>query len=168
MIEESTKHHWLRIGAIALMMFIIAFLAFYIVMEIMINRISSPVYQAKRIEKMIAKQDRFFDRLDERNMENPFEPKMRPMFVNLIKEPSEYKVVVDLALLDGNENAINVKVNNDELTVSGEMDKRIRGTEKIINFSQTYYLDEKIDESKIIKERKGNKYIVTIPFENDD
>ena len=38
---------------------------------------------------------------------------------------------------------------------------------KIINFTQTYYLDEKIDESGITKERKGDKYIVTIPFLNN-
>ena len=92
------------------------------------------------------------------------------MIVNLVKEPSEYKVIVDLTQLDGDENAIKVEVQGDELIVRGEIDKNIRGTEKIINFSQTYYLDEKLEENKIVKERKGDKYIVTIPFisENND
>lgn len=161
---EETKHHWLRICAIALISFIAAFLAFYIVMEIMINRISSPAYQVKRIEKAIEKQDREFERFIDKRMENPFEPKMRPMMVNLVKEPNEYKVIIDLTQLDGNEEAIKVDVEGDELTVKGNIDKKIRGTEKIINFTQTYYLDENLDESKITKERKGDKYIVTIPF----
>ena len=56
--EETVKHHWLKIGAIALMTFIIAFLAFYIVMEIMINRLNNPIYQVKRFEKNLAKQER--------------------------------------------------------------------------------------------------------------
>lgn len=162
--EETTKHHWLRIGAIALITFIVAFLAFYVVMEIMIHRITSPSYQVKQIEKLIAKQEQDFNRLEHNLMENPFVPKMRPMMVNLVKEPSEYKVIVDLEQLEGDEKAINVVVNGDELTIKGQMDKKIRNSEKIINFTQTYYLDEKLEESKIVKERKGNKYIVTIPF----
>ena len=47
---------------------------------------------------------------------------------------------LDLKGLDGDEKAVNVLVNKDELTVKGEMDKKIRGSEKIINFTQTYYL----------------------------
>ena len=170
MIEETSKHRWLRFAAIALMTFIIAFLAFYIVMEIMVYRMTSPIYQTKRIEKLIAKQEKKFEKFQSDRMNNPFEPKTRPMIVNLVKEPSEYKVIVDLTQLDGDENAIKVEVQGDELIVRGEIDKNIRGTEKIINFSQTYYLDEKLEENKIVKERKGDKYIVTIPFisENSD
>lgn len=163
--EETTKHHWLRIGAIALITFMAAFLAFYIVMEIMIHRITDPIYQAKRIEKTIQKQDRNIERFIEKDMESPFVPKMRPMMVNLVKEPSEYKVIVDLIPLDGNEKNISINIQGDELTISGNMDKKIRGTEKIINFTQTYFLDEKLEESKITREKKGDKYIVTIPFE---
>jgi HSP20 family molecular chaperone IbpA len=169
--EETTKHHWLRIGAIALITFITTFLAFYIVMEIMFNRITNPAYQVKQVEKLIAKQERNFHRFEQSLMENPFEPKMRPMMVNLVKEPSEYKIIVDLEQLDGDEKAVNVVINGDELTIKGQLDKKIRNSEKIINFMQTYYLDEKLEEDKIVKERKGNKYIVTIPFvskDNDD
>jgi hypothetical protein len=28
-------------------------------------------------------------------------------------------------------------------------------------------LDEKLEENKITKEKKGNKYIITIPFKSD-
>ena len=122
--EETTKHHWLRIGAIALITFMAAFLAFYIVMEIMIHRITDPIYQAKRIEKTIQKQDRNIERFIEKDMESPFVPKMRPMMVNLVKEPSEYKVIVDLIPLDGNEKNISINIQGDELTISGNMDKK--------------------------------------------
>ena len=166
--EETRKHHWLRIGAIALITFIVAFIAFYIVMEIMIHRITSPSYQVKQMEKLIAKQERNFNRFEQNLRENPFEPKMRPMIVNLVKEPNEYKVIVDLEQLDGDEKAVNITVNGDELTIKGQLDKKIRNSEKIINFTQTYYLDEKLEENKIIKERQGNKYIVTIPFTSED
>ena len=100
----------------------------------------------------------------QKGMENPFEPKMRPMVVNLVKESGEYKVIVDLNPLDGNENAINIKIDDNELTVSGELDKKIRGSEKMVSFDQTYLLDEELLPDKITKEKKGNKYIVTIPY----
>ncbi len=165
MIDESTKHHWLKIGTIALTTFVAAFLAFYIVMEIMINRINNPMYNVKRLEKLMEHQVRDLENFEDEKMENPFLPKMRPMIVNLVKEPNEYKVIIDLLPLDGNENSVNVKVEDDKLTVHGEADKKNFGRERIINFTQTYYLDEKINSKGITKERKGNKYIITIPFE---
>ena len=116
---------------------------------------------------MLEKQAYDFDKYMLRKMENPFEPKMRPMMVNLVKEANEYKVIVDLTQLDGDEKAVNVDIKDDELTVKGQFDKKIRGSEKIINFTQTYYLDEKLEENKITKEKKGNKYIITIPFKSD-
>ena len=168
MTEESKKHHWLRIAAIALMTFITAFLAFYIVMEIMLNRIADPAYNAKRLEKMIQHQQREFHKLENKMLsENPFEPRLRPMLVNLVKEANEYKVVVDLRPLDGNEKAINVQLDGKVLTVSGELDKKSHGNEKIINFAQSYYLDQELDLDKITREKKGDKYyIITIPFDN--
>lgn len=164
MLEETKKHHLLKIAAIALMTFIIAFLAFYIVMEIMLNKITDPMYNAKRIEKMVQQQQKSIQKFEDRIVDNPFEPKMRPMIVNLVKEASEYKVIVDLKPLDGNDKDINVKIDNNELTVSGELDKTMLGNEKIIKFTQTYYLDEELETEKITKERKGDKYIITIPY----
>ena len=67
--------------------------------------------------------------------ENPFEPKMRPMLVNLIKENQEYKAIVDLKPFDGNNEGIDVAVDKKTLTISGKFDKRILDSEKIINFS---------------------------------
>ena len=166
MLEENTKHHWLRIIATALVTFIVAFLAFYIVMEIMYNRIVNPNIEAKRFEKMVQQEQKFMRKFDERLMDSPFEPKMRPTIVNLVKENDEYKVIVDLVPLDGNENAVTINVNGKILTIAGELDKKLHGSERIINFTQSYYLDEQLDVEDMTKEKKGNKYIITIPFED--
>ena len=162
MMNEETKQHWIHIGVITLITFLVSYLAFYMTLKHHLKNLNSPFYQAKQMEKIFEKEERDFDKYDKMN--NPFEAKMRPMIVNLVKEPNEYKVIIDLNQLDGNEDAVNVLVQGDELTVKGQLDKKIRNTEKIINFTQTYYLDEKIEENKITKERKNNKYIVTIPF----
>ena len=168
MLEENTKNHWLKIGVVALITFITAFLAFYLVMEIMLKRLNNPFYAARRIEKQIAKQVNDFERFERDFNDSPFVPKMRPMLVNLVKEANEYKVIVDLKPLEGNENNIKVEVEGDELTVKGNLDKKVHGSEKIISFTQTYYLDEKLDQTNITKEKSGDKYIITIPFTAKD
>ena len=164
-MNEETKHEWLKIGTIALVTFLVSYLAFCIALKHHSKKIHNPYYQAERLEKYIEKQERDFDKYMLNEMENPFMPKMRPMFVNLVKETNEYKVIVDLTQIE-DEEALNVDIKDNELTVKGEFDKNVRGTEKIINFMQTYYLDEKLDEENISRERKGNKYIITIPFKD--
>lgn len=165
MVEDETKkHHWLRIASIAIITFIVAFLAFYVAMELMLHRMSDPMYNAKRIEKMMREQEKSFEKFEDKMTGNIFEATVRPTVIDLIKEENTYKVVVNLKIFDGNENSINVETDNNELTVSGELDKKIRGKEKMISFKQSYYLDENLDSSQITKERIGDKYIITIPF----
>lgn len=165
-MNEDSKKNLLQIILIALIVFIATYLGFYVAIKHHIKNLINPFYHTDKMEKMLIKQEREFARLNEKMMNNPFEPKMRPMFVNLIKEPSEYKVIVDLSQFDEDEKAITIETKEKELIIKGQMDKNTRGREKIINFTQTYYLDENIDDDKITKERKGNKYIITIPFED--
>lgn len=164
MFEEEKKHVWVKIIGIVIISFLAAFFAFYCAMELMIHKISDPMYNTRKIEKMMTQQEKNFRRMEDVMSENPFEPKMRPMLVNMVRENNEYKLIVDLKPLNGNENAVNTKFDNNTITVSGEVDKQTLGGEKMLSFSQSYYFDEKIDKTKITKEKKGNKYIITIPF----
>ena len=84
----------------------------------------------------------------------------------MVKENDEYKIIVDLTSFDGDENNINVSAENKVLTISGEIDKKSFGNERIINFTQSYYLDEYLMMDKMTKEKKGNKYIITIPYDD--
>lgn len=162
-MEENSRNHWLKI---ALITFATSFLAFYLVMEIMIHRITNPIFDMQRIERSVQKDFKKLENFEDKLMENPFEPKMRPMLVNLIKEGGEYRVIVDLKPLDGDENGINVNIEDKTLIVSGELDKKFHGNEKIIKFSQAYYLDDDLMKDKIVKEKKGDKYIITIPYKD--
>lgn len=171
MLEEDRdyhyehKSHWLRTLGIILATFLGAFLAFYFVTDMRLNRMTSPEYQMKKMEKMMQREERNFRKMDEQFGENPFEPRLAPMLVNLVKEPGEYKVIVDLKPIGGSEKNVNVKLDDNVVTVSGEVERKEHHREDIMNFSQSYYLDEKLISDKISKERKGNKYIITIPYE---
>ena len=161
MIEEN-KHHLLKVIGVIIATFLGAFLAFYFAVDLTLNRMFNPEYQIRKMEKTMNNIQKF----DEKMMESPFVPKMSPMLVNLVKEPNEYKVIVDLKSLGDDEKNVDVKLDNNMVTISGDMQKKELRGEKIMNFSQSFYLDEKLITNKIIKERKGNKYIVTIPFED--
>lgn len=166
MVEDNAKHHWFRVVTVALATFIMAFLAFYIVMEILYERIEDNAFGVKKFEKMIQNEQRDFSKFEEKMMENPFIPITRPMIVNLVKENNEYKVIVDLTPFNGEEKGINVNVEDKILTVSGEFDKKSFGNERIIKFNQSYYLDDSLMTDKMTKEKKGNKYIFTIPYDD--
>lgn len=160
MLEEN-KHHLLKVIGVIIATFLGAFLAFYLAVDLTLNRMFNPEYQIRKIEKSINNIQKF----DEKMMENPFVPKMSPMLVNLVKEANEYKVIIDLKPLGDDDKNVDVKLDNNIITVSGDMEKKELGGEKLMNFSQSFYLDEKLLPNKIVKEKKGNKYIVTIPFE---
>ena len=160
---EENKHHLLKVVGVILATFLGAFLAFYLAVDLTLNRMLNPEYQIKKLEKTMHKIEKFDDKM----MENPFVPKMSPMLVNLVKEASEYKIIVDLKPLGDDEKNVDVSLKDNVITVSGDMQqKELRG-EKIMNFSEAFYLDEKLISNKISKEKKGNKYIITIPFEGN-
>ena len=166
MVEDNAKHHWFRVATVALVTFIMSFLAFYIVMELLYNRIAEDAFGFRKFDKILQQEQRDFRRFEDKMMDNPFIPKTRPMIVNLVKENDEYKIIVDLTSFDGDENNINVSAENKVLTISGEIDKKSFGNERIINFAQSYYLDEYLMMDKMTKEKKGNKYIITIPYDD--
>ncbi len=161
-MPEENKHHLFKVIGVIVATFLGAFLAFYLAVDLTLNRMFNPEYQIRKMEKTMNNIQRF----DERMMESPFVPKMSPMLVNLVKESNEYKIIVDLKPLGDDEKNVDVKLDNNIITVSGDMQKKELRGEKIMNFSQSFYLDEKLMPNKIVKERKGNKYIVTIPFED--
>ena len=165
-MTEEHKEHWLKIIGIILATLIGAFLAFYFVADVTFNRMMSPAYQMKKMEKLMKKEQKRFERMEEHLGNNPFEPKLAPMLVKLAKNSDEYKIIIDLEPLDNNEKNVNVNLENNIVTISGEIEKKEHHREDILSFSQSYYLDEKIEADKMTKEKKGDKYIVTIPFED--
>lgn len=165
-MDNEKKETILRIAIIMLVTFIAAFLAFYAALAVMINKVTSPSYYEKRMEKMIKNYERDMKKFESGLEESPFIPQQRPMLVNLVKENSEYKVIVNLKPLEGNEKGVDVKIKDNIISVNAELEKTSRKGEEIVNFSQSYYLDEDLITDKITKEKKGDKYIITIPFKD--
>ena len=144
---EENKHHLLKVVGVIIATFLGAFLAFYLAVDLTLNRMLNPEYQIKKLEKTMHKIEKFDDKM----MENPFVPRMSPMLVNLVKEASEYKVIVDLKPLGDDEKNVDVSLKDNVITISGDMQqKELRG-ERIMKFSQSFYLDEELITNKISK-----------------
>ena len=75
----------------------------------------------------------------------------------------EYKIVIDLRPFDDNEKNVQFELNNNMATVTASVEKEKRHEDRIVNFSQTFYLEGDLDVAKIKKEKMKNKYIITIP-----
>ena len=69
MYEES-KEHWIKIGIIALVMFLVAYLAFFLALKHNLRKMSNPYYQVQNLEKIMEKQERDLERFNEKNMLN--------------------------------------------------------------------------------------------------
>lgn len=166
-MDYKNEHHIYKLIGIAILGVFTLFLTFYFAIEFFLHKITSPEHTITQMEKIFKSQERQFDKAEKLMLaENPFEPKLRPMLVNLIKENTEYKVIIDLKPLDGNTDGIDVNINKNTLTIKGDFDQKSLGNERIIHFTQSYYLDEKLETDNITKERKGERFIITIPFED--
>ena len=163
-MEDNKNQKWIKILVLVILGLVAIFAVFYIAVMLALHQMLDPVYNSKQIEKMIKQQEKNFERFEIELGEHPFLPKTRPMLVNLTKENEEYRIIVDLKPLDGDENGVNVKIKDNVISVDGKLDKQTHRGEEILNFSQSYYLDEKLDTDKISKVKRGDKYIITIPF----
>ncbi len=140
------------------------FLAFYVVMDITLAKMFDPMRGFRRAEKMIQKQAREMQRIDN----DIFMPSPMPLhhsIINMVKEKDQYKFIIDLKQLNNNDKNINVTAEGDTINIKGVMDKSENNKDMVIEFSQTFALGAPIDEDKIKKEVKGDKYIITVPIE---
>lgn len=163
MIEEHNHEHnhdhnhgrkkcWCKYAGIVLATLIGAFLAFYFIADMTLHHMMNPMYHMNKMDRKIAKEFRKADM---------FIPKS---LVLLEKDSNAYKIFIDLKAFDADLDDIDILVEGQKVTISGEIEKEKRNEEKVINFVQTFYLDDVIDSSRIKKEEKRDKFIITLPI----
>lgn len=161
--NNKPKHCWCTYTKYVLATLVGTFLAFYFVADMTVNRMMDPMYQIKRMEKRIQKEGRTATMTHQKMVKESGLP-MHRSFVMLEKGKSEYKIIVDLKPFDNDPDDINVVVNDKDVTISGEVERDGLGEDRFMRFSQTFYLDEKIDANKIIKTSQRDKCIIILPF----
>ncbi len=166
--EQNKHHHYFKHGLITFLAALLGgFLAFYVVMDITLARMLDPMRGMKRAEKIMEKQMRNMQRV-ENDIFTPIPTPLHHSIINMVKDDNVYKFVVDLKQLDNKESNVDVAIDGDTITIKGKAEKINNRRTSTIDFSQTFALGTPIDKSKVTKERKGDKYIVTVPVETPD
>jgi HSP20 family molecular chaperone IbpA len=163
-MEENRKHCILKFIGIMLASLLGAFLAFYLVIDMTIDRFTNPYYMMNRMDKMMMKGD------NPLSMPAPMcckhHGKMGHSVIEMVKKPDSYKFIVDLKPFRDNENSIHVTTNGSLITIEGEVSANTKNEEYFTQISQTFQLgkDGKLD--KLSKKKVHDKYIITVPIED--
>ena len=166
--ENNKQHHYFKHGLITFLAALLGgFLAFYVVIDITLARMLDPVRGMKRAEKMMERQLRDMQKFDN-DIFAPIPMALHHSIITMVREDNNYKFIIDLKQLDNKESNVSVNINSDTVTIKGEAEKTNNKKTSTINFSQTFSLGIPLDKSKITKERKGDKYIITIPIEKNN
>lgn len=153
---------------IALMTFLGAFLAFYVLMH------QTIMHSFKRHPHSSFVNEKALKHYEKR-MENDFEEigkkeiskfKNKVSAVQTLKYDDAYVIVVNLKPFNNNENNIRFSLNGNVATVSGNVVTNKRNGETAYYITESFEIPEKIDINEIQKEKVDGKYIITLPIEN--
>ena len=150
----------------ALMVLIGSYLAFYTLADWHFKRMTDPAVQIQHFERNMMKEQNRLEKMYRHEMERNFRAGERQAgYINLTKGDDAYEITVNLRPFDNNEKNVEVQSDGDILTVSAAGEKSANGHDRVIKVTQQYAFDKDVDMSKITKVRKGNNYIITVPFE---
>ena len=167
--EEIKKNNLMKYLGIVGATLLGSFLAFYFIADMTIKQLTDPVYQFRRMDKMMERQAKDMEKFDRKMIRDMGYKNRRNAPVLIENHDDEYKIIIDLKPFDNNEKNIKFDLNNNIATVSASIEKEKRHSNSVIEFSQTVYIDGEIDNKKgIKKEKEHGKYIITIPLKDND
>lgn len=153
------KHPALRHFLAGLLMFLGAFAAFYVVSDWHFKRMLDPVYQMRRMDRDIMRQEKRMDKMVKKAMIPSAQ------FFHIEKTPDAYKIIIDLVSFDNNEKNVEIRTEGHTLIINAAGEKTSRHKQEIVKFSQAFAFGDDVDMSGITKVREGNHYIISVPFD---
>ena len=97
-----------------------------------------------------------------------FAPITTPKFhiVNIEENNDNYKITIDLKQFHDDEKNVMVDVKPNYVKISGKASVKTEKEQSSFSYFQEIPLTKKIELEDIKKEKIGNNYIITIPFED--
>lgn len=161
------KHPALKHILIGLLVFLGAFLAFYVVSDWHFKRMYDPVYQMRRMDNAIMKRERNFEKMQRKAFKHEQKlAKTTSQFVHVEKNADAYKIIIDLRPFDNNEKNVEIRTQGNTLIINAAGERNAHNHEEVLKFSQAFAFPEHIDTDEITKVREGNNYIITVPYED--
>lgn len=160
------RHPFLKTLLVALMVFLGAYLAFYVVTDWHYKRMLDPAVQMRKVERMMRHDERQYERMLHNEMKKGVAvEKGIQRYIHVERTPGDYKIFIDLKPFNNNEKNIEVSTEGNSVRIDAAAEKTKFGQNEIIRISQIFSFDEKVDLSKMSEVREGNEYIITIPVQ---
>ena len=171
MNEEHNKKHcfWKYLGLFFATL-VGAFLAVYFVTDLAISRMMDPMVAMHRMDREFEKMNKdmmFVKEIPPHHMKGKWRHHKHHNTIDFFRTPDEYKFIIDLKPFNNNPDNIKITTNDSSITLSGEATVDKRHSETFTSFSQTYSLDKDANLEKMTKRKVDDKYIITIPLDDD-
>lgn len=173
--KSLLKKFAIGLGIAFLAIFLASFLAFYLVFQ-QLTKNSHITYLRDDFfdgDRFMTQMNEEFNNLEKQNQNfifhHPFILKEKdfPNYATIKTEnnPTDYKVIINLKSFGNNEKNVNVKTEDNRLTIQAKYENKDKNhhLHNSSSFYQTVGLSEKINPSKIIKEKNGDMLTITIP-----
>ncbi len=160
------KHPMMRHIFIALLTFLGAFMAFYVVADWHYKQMFDPIAQMNRMDRMIRSDFDSMSKIAEKQiMKGARFAEKNESYIRLERADKSYKVIVDLRPFDNDEKNIEVSADGNVLTITAAGSSNKHGHERILKISQNYMFDEDVNLENMTKIRQGDDLVIYIPTE---
>lgn len=162
--DFGCRHPLMRHLCIALLTFLGAFAAFYVVTDWHFKRMLDPAVQMRKMDRMLRSDVNYMDKMAEKQFRKGMRMARRnESFIRLERADKSYKVIVDLRPFDNDEKNIEVTTNGNVLSINAAGSSEKHGHERILKISQSYMFDDDVDLSNMTKMREGDDLVIYIP-----
>ena len=167
--NSHKTEHWVKFALLLLALFIACYLAVYYVLDQIRHAYYIPAAPIENIDRIIREQDRLFNEMSAFPMHNSAMMAIKsPVETYKDDTTDSYKMIINLKPFNNNPNNVKINIDENRISVKASSEKSKKHSDSVYKFTQSFVLPEKIDTEKVTKEKIKNKYVITLPVENDD
>lgn len=153
---------------VGILTFLGAFAAFYVVTDWHYKRMLDPMFQMRKIDRMMQKEAGQIQKMSDREMQKGFMAEHKAnQIVHVEKSSDAYKIIVNLKPFDNNEKNIKVSTEDSKLTINAAGETKKHNKEAIVRFTQSFIFPEDAALTKLSKFKDGDRYIIVVPVRAD-
>lgn len=160
--------HLIKFATLLVTLFLACYLSVYYIMDQIRHSYYLPAVPIENIDKIIKEQDRMFEKeFGTLPMHNKVLKRIESPFETYKDENQDaYKIVINLKDFNNDEKNIKLDIKDNKINIIGTNTNQTPKEESVYTYTQSFNLPEKIKTELITKEKSGNKFIITLPLEN--
>ncbi len=162
------RHPLLKHILTGLLTFLGAFAAFYVVTDWHYKKMLDPVFQLKKMDRIMQKEEQQMHKMAERDWKKGMLLEHKAgQILHIEKDKNSYKIVIDLKPFDNDEKNVEVTTDNKTLTIVAAGETKKHNKEELIRFTQSFIFPDNANLEDIHKFKDGKKYVIVVPIDED-